>query len=262
MSLKRKIVSLIVMASMLPQSVLANSKVEKHVKELDVHETVIKDKSVKSGLSTVRKLAKAEEKANLSHKDISLAIEILGERKTENETTLATLNQQETALQSELAALKKKTEQTKAQKEQEKKKEVVTATSQETSPAPSSPIVPPSSPTATYQYAYGVALSGGASEQVAIAFGKVASDKGVTVAEVDGWAQIVYRESRWQHTVSNASSGAYGLPQSLPASKMATHGTDWQTNPETQLRWMYDYMAGRYGSVAGALAFWNANHWY
>lgn len=73
---------------------------------------------------------------------------------------------------------------------------------------------------------------------------------------------IVNHESSWNPSATNPSSGAYGLPQSLPASKLASAGSDWRTNPITQLRWMRDYVNGRYGGANGALAFWKRNHWY
>lgn len=72
---------------------------------------------------------------------------------------------------------------------------------------------------------------------------------------------IISRESGWRYNAQNPS-GAYGLPQALPGSKMASAGADWQTNPITQLKWFYSYCKGRYGSVQGAYEFWQANHWY
>jgi hypothetical protein len=60
------------------------------------------------------------------------------------------------------------------------------------------------------------------------------------------------RESNWQLTAQNAS-GAYGIPQSLPASKMAAMGSDWRTNPITQIRWGLWYIANAYGSPCAAL---------
>ena len=77
--------------------------------------------------------------------------------------------------------------------------------------------------------------------------------------------EIIDRESAgtWSPTVYNYSgSGAYGLPQALPGSKMASAGADWRTNPKTQIRWMQGYVNGRYGGSCGALAFHNANGWY
>lgn len=55
---------------------------------------------------------------------------------------------------------------------------------------------------------------------------------------------------------------AYGIPQANPGYKMASHGPDWRTNPETQLRWMIDYCRGRYGSVCGAAHHRRTRGWY
>jgi hypothetical protein len=68
---------------------------------------------------------------------------------------------------------------------------------------------------------------------------------------------IVSHESGWRPTAANAS-GAYGLCQALPGSKMASAGADWQTNPVTQLRWCNGY-AARYGGWGGAYNHWLAN---
>lgn len=70
------------------------------------------------------------------------------------------------------------------------------------------------------------------------------------------------RESGWNELASNPSSGAYGIPQSLPGDKMASHGSDWQTNPATQIRWGLDYIAGRYGTPCAAWQHSEANGWY
>ncbi len=69
------------------------------------------------------------------------------------------------------------------------------------------------------------------------------------------------RESNWNYQAYNAS-GAYGIPQALPGSKMATAGADWQTNPATQIRWGLGYIKGRYGSPCNAWAFWEGHSWY
>ncbi|MER6116905.1 lytic transglycosylase domain-containing protein [Streptomyces sp. A0642] len=76
------------------------------------------------------------------------------------------------------------------------------------------------------------------------------------------FSNIVNHESSWNYRASNASSGAYGLVQALPGSKMASAGADWQTNPATQIKWGLNYMDSRYGSPCGAWSFWQANHWY
>ncbi len=70
------------------------------------------------------------------------------------------------------------------------------------------------------------------------------------------------RESNWRWNAENRSSGAYGIPQSLPASKMASAGPDWRTNPETQIRWGLGYIDGRYGKPCSALAHSDKHNWY
>ncbi|WP_236240877.1 MULTISPECIES: transglycosylase SLT domain-containing protein [unclassified Streptomyces] len=86
--------------------------------------------------------------------------------------------------------------------------------------------------------------------------------KMVPAGQYTCFSKIIERESGWDHTATNASSGAYGLVQALPASKMASAGSDWKTNPATQIEWGLDYMNDRYGSPCGAWKFWQANHWY
>ncbi|WP_399928922.1 lytic transglycosylase domain-containing protein [Streptomyces kanamyceticus] len=76
------------------------------------------------------------------------------------------------------------------------------------------------------------------------------------------FSNIVNHESTWNYKATNASSGAYGLVQALPASKMASAGADWQTNPATQIKWGLNYMNDRYGSPCEAWDFWQANNWY
>lgn len=73
---------------------------------------------------------------------------------------------------------------------------------------------------------------------------------------------IIGRESGWNALAKNARSGAFGLCQALPGTKMASAGADWQTNPVTQLRWCSGYATGRYGSWGAAYNFWLANHWW
>jgi uncharacterized protein YabE (DUF348 family) len=70
-------------------------------------------------------------------------------------------------------------------------------------------------------------------------------------------------ESGWRVNASNGGSGAYGIPQALPGSKMASAGPDWQTNPTTQIKWGLGYISARYGTPCGAWAQWQANGgWY
>jgi hypothetical protein len=69
-------------------------------------------------------------------------------------------------------------------------------------------------------------------------------------------------ESGWNPSASNPSSGAYGIPQALPGSKMAAAGADWRTNPATQISWGLGYISDRYGTPCGALSAQNAQGWY
>ncbi|MFG2356901.1 transglycosylase SLT domain-containing protein [Streptomyces sp. NPDC048521] len=75
-------------------------------------------------------------------------------------------------------------------------------------------------------------------------------------------SNIVNHESSWNYRAVNTSSGAYGLFQALPGSKMSSAGADWQTNPATQIKWGLNYMNTVYGSPCRAWSFWQANHWY
>lgn len=70
------------------------------------------------------------------------------------------------------------------------------------------------------------------------------------------------RESNWTYNADNPTSSAYGIPQSLPGSKMATAGADWETNPVTQIRWGLGYIQDRYGTPCGALAHSESVGWY
>ncbi|MBL1069131.1 transglycosylase SLT domain-containing protein [Streptomyces sp. 7-21] len=81
-------------------------------------------------------------------------------------------------------------------------------------------------------------------------------------AQFECFSNIVERESGWDPTATNAESGAYGLVQALPADKMASAGSDWKTNPATQIEWGLGYMNERYGSPCDAWEFWQANNWY
>ncbi|ROP53521.1 transglycosylase-like protein with SLT domain [Streptomyces sp. PanSC9] len=81
-------------------------------------------------------------------------------------------------------------------------------------------------------------------------------------AQFNAFSKIVEHESGWNPSATNSSSGAYGLVQALPGSKMASAGADWKTNPATQIKWGLDYMKSRYGSPAQAWSFWQANGWY
>ncbi len=93
---------------------------------------------------------------------------------------------------------------------------------------------------------------------------------GAEMAAARGWGggqfqcleELWTRESNWNPTAMNPSSGAYGIPQSLPGSKMASVGADWRTNPVTQITWGLNYIAGRYGTPCAALAHSHSVGWY
>ncbi|MEE1837632.1 transglycosylase SLT domain-containing protein [Streptomyces sp. SP17KL33] len=76
------------------------------------------------------------------------------------------------------------------------------------------------------------------------------------------FSNIVDHESDWNYKAVNPSSGAYGLVQAYPGSKMSSAGADWRTNPATQIKWGLNYMNERYGSPCDAWAFWQANGSY
>jgi hypothetical protein len=88
----------------------------------------------------------------------------------------------------------------------------------------------------------------------------------------DQWTalnNIVMAESGWDTTIDNGGGHgyeggnvAYGIPQALPGSKMASAGADWQTNPATQIKWMLGYIQSTYGTPQNAWAFHLAHGWY
>ena len=101
----------------------------------------------------------------------------------------------------------------------------------------------------------------------AVALGKqMAAARGWTGGEWDALYQLWQRESGWRVNADNPTSDAYGIPQALPGSKMASAGSDWRTNAATQIKWGMDYIAGRpdYGTPSRAWAKWQSRspHWY
>ncbi len=80
-------------------------------------------------------------------------------------------------------------------------------------------------------------------------------------AQAIAYQMLWTRESGWRVNAANAS-GAYGIPQALPGSKMATAGSDWQTSASTQIKWGLGYIKERYGSPCNAWAFWEGHGWY
>ncbi len=100
---------------------------------------------------------------------------------------------------------------------------------------------------------------------------------GVMIAKRIAWQQLVARgwanqaqclvdlwqsESSWNVFAYNPSSGAYGIPQALPANRMAAAGGDWIGNPATQIRWGLNYIGQRYGGPCNAWRIWQTRYWY
>jgi hypothetical protein len=110
----------------------------------------------------------------------------------------------------------------------------------------------------------------GGSTQVSSVSAKTAMALGEKMAAARGWSgqqwtclqKLWVKESGWNAAAKNPSSGAFGIPQSLPADKMASAGSDWATNPATQIKWGLDYIAGRYGNPCGAWSHEVSNNWY
>jgi hypothetical protein len=85
---------------------------------------------------------------------------------------------------------------------------------------------------------------------------------GFGIEQMAGLVPLWDNESGWNENAVNQSSGACGIPQALPCSKMSAFGSDYQTNPATQIRWGLDYIKNRYGDPISAYQFWQANGWY
>ena len=99
----------------------------------------------------------------------------------------------------------------------------------------------------------------GTPEQIAAA---MLSQFGWSSSEMSCLQPLWQRESGWSVTAYNASSGALGIPQALPGSKMATAGSDWQTSAYTQIKWGLGYIRDVYGSPCGAWAHEQSAGWY
>ena len=85
-----------------------------------------------------------------------------------------------------------------------------------------------------------------------------------------GWGDRQYaclddlwiKESNWNYRASNKRTGAHGIPQALPATKMDSAGTDWRTNPVTQISWGLRYIDVRYDTPCKAWAKFKRSNWY
>ena len=95
----------------------------------------------------------------------------------------------------------------------------------------------------------------------AIASDMVAA-RGWGSGEFDCLVALWNKESHWNVYSNNSRTGAYGIPQALPGSKMASAGPDWATNPATQITWGLGYITGRYGTPCGAWQHSQTSGWY
>ncbi len=91
---------------------------------------------------------------------------------------------------------------------------------------------------------------------------ELAAQRGWTGEQWNCLNALFTKESNWRHNAQNPSSSAYGIPQSLPGSKMASVGSDWRTNPATQITWGLNYISGRYGTPCGAWSHSQSRGWY
>ena len=85
---------------------------------------------------------------------------------------------------------------------------------------------------------------------------------GISSSEFDCLDNIWSQESGWDVHADNPTSSAYGIPQALPGSKMASAGPNWEDNPETQIRWGLGYIKARYGSACEAWSYKQGAGWY
>jgi hypothetical protein len=118
--------------------------------------------------------------------------------------------------------------------------------------APAPPQQQPAAPPAA------APVPSGSAQQIAMA---MLASYGWSSSQFSCLAPLWQRESSW-NVYAGSPSGAYGIPQALPGSKMASAGADWQTNAATQIRWGLSYIQARYGSPCAAWAHSQATGWY
>lgn len=87
-------------------------------------------------------------------------------------------------------------------------------------------------------------------------------DAGFALSQMPCLDKLWNKESGWNHKAANSRTGAYGIPQALPGSKMASVGADWRTSPATQIKWGLGYIKGRYDTPCGAWSFFQGEGWY
>jgi hypothetical protein len=141
-------------------------------------------------------------------------------------------------------------------------------------PPPPAPVAAPKAAAAKPAAKSSASSGGGGAAPAAPSAGVPSAGSAQAVAHemvlARGWGEDQYsclvslwkKESGWRVNATNRSSGAYGIPQALPGSKMASAGADWATNPATQIAWGLGYITSRYSTPCGAWAASQAKGWY
>ncbi|MBD7956257.1 lytic transglycosylase domain-containing protein [Microbacterium sp. Sa4CUA7] len=129
--------------------------------------------------------------------------------------------------------------------------EAAQATSGSSSAAPSNPV-----------YASGGAVGGSSPADAQATARSMLAGYGWGDDQFGCLVSLWNKESGWNYQAYNSSSGAYGIPQALPGSKMASAGADWQTNAATQIAWGFGYISGRYGTPCSAWGHSQSVGWY
>jgi len=159
-------------------------------------------------------------------------------------------------LESQLAVAQWKVAQKLAAEQAAKKAAAAAAEAAATqTPATQAPATAQSSQTATAT----VPAASGSPQQIAEA---MLGSFGWSSSQFSCLDPLWAHESGWSVSAYNAGSGAFGIPQALPGSRMASAGPDWQTNAATQIRWGLEYIKGTYGSPCGAWDHEQATGWY
>jgi len=124
---------------------------------------------------------------------------------------------------------------------------------------PGAPVTPNFGPVPTSCDAYKSHAPNGQNKAIGCALVLQAGDP---ISDMACLEPMWNKESGWNTLSRNPGSGSYGIPQALPANKMAVFGADYMTNPATQIKWGLSYIKGRYGTICGAWSYWMAHGWY
>ena len=127
-------------------------------------------------------------------------------------------------------------------------------------PATGKPVSPAGQPASTTRAAPAAgAPNPGSAKAIAL---DMVTARGWGAEQYNCLVSLWNRESGWNVFAHNGSSGAYGIPQALPGTKMASAGPDWATNPATQITWGLGYITARYATPCGAWAASESKGWY